>query len=305
MHEAWINAWHTLVHVCRKWRNVVFGSPRRLDLRLRCTSSTPVKEMLDVWPLFPIVIRDPSYQISCVDNIVAALGHNNRICELGLSYIPSSQFEKVLAAMQQPFPALTYLELQPAETAGVVPRSFLGGSAPRLQSLLLYRIPFPGLPKLLLSTTRLVHLYPWRIPDSGYISPEAMVTCLSVLTSLENLIMEFESPRCRPDRKTQHPPPPTRTILPILTESRFEGVGEYLEDLVAQIDAPLLDNLTITFFHQLIFDTPELTQFISRTLYFTAHDEVHVVFSDLHVSVTAFDGDLELKISCNQSDWQL
>jgi len=32
-----IQAWHTLVHVCRKWRSVVFGSPRRLDLRLFCT----------------------------------------------------------------------------------------------------------------------------------------------------------------------------------------------------------------------------------------------------------------------------
>jgi hypothetical protein len=29
-----IQAWHTLVHVCRKWRTVVLGSPRRLDLRL-------------------------------------------------------------------------------------------------------------------------------------------------------------------------------------------------------------------------------------------------------------------------------
>lgn len=39
-----IDAWHTLVHVCRKWRIIVFGSPRRLDLRLLCTASTPVSE---------------------------------------------------------------------------------------------------------------------------------------------------------------------------------------------------------------------------------------------------------------------
>ena len=41
-----IEAWHTLVHVCRKWRSVVFGSPRRLNLRLLCTKRTPVREML-------------------------------------------------------------------------------------------------------------------------------------------------------------------------------------------------------------------------------------------------------------------
>ncbi|KAI0295078.1 hypothetical protein B0F90DRAFT_1753051 [Multifurca ochricompacta] len=26
--------WHRLAHVCRKWRSVVFSSPRRLELRL-------------------------------------------------------------------------------------------------------------------------------------------------------------------------------------------------------------------------------------------------------------------------------
>jgi hypothetical protein len=32
-----IEAWQSLVHVCRRWRSVVFGSPRRLNLRLVCT----------------------------------------------------------------------------------------------------------------------------------------------------------------------------------------------------------------------------------------------------------------------------
>ena len=27
-------AWQSLVHVCRRWRGIVFGSPRRLGLRL-------------------------------------------------------------------------------------------------------------------------------------------------------------------------------------------------------------------------------------------------------------------------------
>ena len=50
---------------------------------------------------------------------------------------------------------------------------------------------------------------------------------------------------------------------------------------MARIDAPLLANLSITFFHQLIFNTPHLTQFISRTPKFKAHDEARVVFSRL------------------------
>ena len=46
--EEHTEAWRTLVHVCQKWRNVVFGSPRRLDLRLYCTARTPVRETLDL-----------------------------------------------------------------------------------------------------------------------------------------------------------------------------------------------------------------------------------------------------------------
>lgn len=30
--------WYTLVHVCRRWRNVVFASPRRLDPKLHWTT---------------------------------------------------------------------------------------------------------------------------------------------------------------------------------------------------------------------------------------------------------------------------
>jgi hypothetical protein len=53
-----VNEWHTLVHVCRRWRDLVFASPRRLNLRLLCRKDTPVREMLDIWPALPIVIQD-------------------------------------------------------------------------------------------------------------------------------------------------------------------------------------------------------------------------------------------------------
>ncbi|KAH9974396.1 hypothetical protein BGW80DRAFT_1559899 [Lactifluus volemus] len=47
--------WHPLVHVCRRWRYLVFASPLRLDLRLICTNSSPVREKLDIWP--PLLIK--------------------------------------------------------------------------------------------------------------------------------------------------------------------------------------------------------------------------------------------------------
>jgi hypothetical protein len=71
-------AWGALVHVCQKWRGVVFGSPRRLDLRLFCTDMTPVEETLAVWPPLPIVMRQYG-QAKQVDNIIVALEHNDRV----------------------------------------------------------------------------------------------------------------------------------------------------------------------------------------------------------------------------------
>ncbi len=46
-----------MVHVCQKWRCVVFGSQRRLNIQLACRPTTPVREMLDIWPPLPIVIQ--------------------------------------------------------------------------------------------------------------------------------------------------------------------------------------------------------------------------------------------------------
>ena len=201
--EEQIEAWHTLVHVCRKWRNIVFGSPRRLNLRLHCKARTPVRKTLDVWPLLPIVVRSDGHENWGVDPIIAALEHNDRMCQLDLHDVPGPQLEIVWAAMQQPFPALTRLQLLSRdEIAPVIPASFLGGSVPRLQTLTMSWIPFPELPKLLLSATHLVHLDLRRIPYSGYFSPEVMANCLSVLTRLERLVIKFESPRCRPDSRS-------------------------------------------------------------------------------------------------------
>jgi len=304
--DAWIETWYTLVHVCQKWRNLVFWSPRRLNLRLYCTDRTPVRETIDAWPLLPIHVKCLGHDTRSKDNILAVLEHNDRIQKLDLSNFPSSHMNKFLEAMRQPFPALAHLAFHyRGETVPVVPASFLGGCAPQLQTLDLYRIPFPGLPNLLLSATHLVQLHLHLIPHSGYFSPEAMVTALAVLTSLESLTIGFKSPRSLPDQKTRRPPPPTRTLLPALKHLYFHGVSEYLDVLVARIDAPLLDELKIFFFHQLIYDTPRLTQFINRIPKFKAYDEARVGFSDSRVSITTTDGALELEISCTQPDWQV
>jgi hypothetical protein len=179
-----IEGWQSLVHTCRRWRSVVFESPRRLNLRLLCTNQTPMRDVLDVWPPLPLVITSSIRE--GVDNIITALERKDRVCGIQLFDVNGSPSEKLLAAMQEPFPLLRHLLLLSSfdETGPVLPDSFLGRSAPRLVLLQLSGVPFPGLPELLLSATHLFDLSLTNIPHSGYISSEVIVTALSTLTGL-------------------------------------------------------------------------------------------------------------------------
>ena len=310
------NGWHTLAHVCQKWRKAVLSSPDRLKLQLLCTPTTLVQRMLDAWPPLPIVINHFGLTVSewGMHNIITALEHNDRVRQIALKPIPGRQWEKFMAAMSHPFPELTHLRLKSQddqETPSDAPHSFLGGCTPNLRFLWLEHIPFPGLPNLLLSTTDLVDLRLWEIPHSGYISPDAMASCLSALTRLERLDLEFDSPLSRPDLEIQRPRSSTRFVLPALTRFWFRGASEYLDDLVARIDAPILQGFFIGFFHQLTFDTPHLAQFISRTPAFRLNNRSQMLcFSDWGASVIFLRAGtservLQLGVLCGQSDWQL
>lgn len=183
--------------------------------------------------MVPSAFLSPSFY----GTIDAAIVHPIRVCEINLC-LTKSALREVDSAMQKQFPTLTYLSLSldcydrypgPALSDG-----FLGGSAPNLRYLKLFKIEFPTLPKLLLSATSPVRLTFSDIPRCGYISPEAMVTGPAALAELKRLTIEFKFPMsCRDLR----PPPPTRTILPALTHFVFEGAREYLEDFVSRIDA--------------------------------------------------------------------
>jgi hypothetical protein len=304
-----IGAWQLLVHVCRRWRNVVFGSSRRLDLRLVCTPTTPARDTLDIWPALPLLVYGDVSMLGA-DNIIAALERSGRVCTIDLD-IGSSQLENVSAVMEATFPELTGLSLAlKDESASVIPDSFLDGFTTRLLFLYLDAIPFPGLPKLLLSATHLVDLRLLNIPHSGYMSPEAMVTCLSALASLKEISFEFQSPLSHPDWQSRGLPPPAHSVLSTVTSFWFKGVSEYFDDLVARIDTPRLNYLYITFFNQIDFNTPQLVQYIRRTPTFKAPDEACVVFHS-HVAWVKLqlpalgDGTLRVVISCREPDWQL
>jgi hypothetical protein len=281
-YKADLEAWHILVHVCHRWRRNVFASPRHLNLQLVCTNTTPTREMLDIWPTLPFVVQDLDLDSDLpldmydADNIMAALEHRDRVRQINLESVPLVLFERD-SVMMESFPALTHLFLSKEHTSfPVLPDSFLGGSAPRLREFALEGVAFPALPKLLLSTNNLVELSLWHTPHSGYISPDAMVTCLSSLTRLELFFLCFNSPDSLPDESSRRPPSLTRVNLPALLKFRIHGRNEYIEDLVAGIDAPLLFHVHVSSFYFDRVDFPQLGQFVDRVENFKALHQAQV-----------------------------
>jgi hypothetical protein len=107
-----IEAWQSLVHVCRRWRSLVLASSHRLNLQLLCSPSTPARDTLDVWPTLPLIVAgNIASSGTRMDNVVAALEQSNRVCRVDLKDLVGWQLQKVLAAMQVPFPELTELRL--------------------------------------------------------------------------------------------------------------------------------------------------------------------------------------------------
>jgi hypothetical protein len=198
--------------------------------------------------------------------------------------------------MQKPFPELTSLDIGAADKFSyfhrrtpppVFPDSFLGGSAPCLRSLRLDGIPFPGLPKLLLSSHDLVDIHLWDIPSSAYISSAELATCLSPMKHLESLnIKPTGNAMNSPSEETgQHPPSFTRIVLPALTSLKFYGASEFLEGLASRLDAPSLDKMEIRFpqSNEPVSTISELPRFISRIETFETFDQadMHIHYEDV------------------------
>jgi hypothetical protein len=266
--------------------------------------------MLNIWPILPIEIGASGDALAKsrgegADIIVAALRHNDRVCQISLAYLPSSLWDRITAVMQQPFPALTDLSIfLTDETAAVFPEEFLGGSAPGLGSCVLYGIAIPRIWNQLLSAVHLTVLRLWDIPHSGYISPEAMVTALSAMPNLKQFALGFRSSPSPLDRGRLRSPPLTRIVLPALIRFSFKGISEYVEDLVSRIDVTRLSDGSIALFNQLIFDPHLLHEFFSRTEFFKAYNRATVLFyrSTIYFKLGS---QFALRILCTTLDWQL
>jgi hypothetical protein len=278
-----------------------------------------MKSILDLWPRLPIVIRYNGTEKSkpkALDNIAVALRDPDRVCEIDIG-VTCSMLGLLVDSMQQPFPALERIRIMSSDmtwSPAILGGTFLGGYAPRLRTMHLsgISVPFPALRRLFLSANDLDTLELHHIPNTGYFSPEDLVTSLSALTRLRRLSLRFCLPTSRlaPNSRS---PPQARIVLPSLRYLEFHGTSEYLERLVSRIHVPVLRYFPITFYNQLIFEIPKLCQIVGLVDALRSLTEVIVKPSQRVVSISlirrgerrSFLGELCFYIPCRQLDWQL
>jgi hypothetical protein len=308
--------WLRLAHVCRKWRHLVSISPRRLDLRILCESGSAIESVLGFWPTLPLIIQYKKEKSeSLPKNIVVALRRTDRICEIDL-VLSSSLIGSIVEVIREPFQALERIRVTFKDATGPampIREAFLGGSAPHLREIKLVGVafPFPAIRQVLLSTNNLVELHlPTNIPNGVYFSPDDLVTGLSTLVQLKRLTVGFYSPASSP------PPrmicrPPQRTTLPSLTSLDFHGASEYLEEFATRIDLPVLREVNVRLFNDIIFEIPQFCQVVLRLNTLRPPSVVFVKLSEGSVSVTVHQtgdspsGKCLLETSCRRLDGQL
>ncbi|KAI9435925.1 hypothetical protein H4582DRAFT_490491 [Lactarius indigo] len=313
--------WCKLSHVCRRWRNLIYESVFHLGMLIICTNGSPIVDTLAHLPSLPLVI---DYQDGTATGVIGAkdelgmsqaLQLRDRVRRVVLN-IPPEGLYKLLILMDDSYPILEHLSLsftaKEADAGLILPTTFV---APNLRHLNLLGIGLPTKLPLLSSTTSLVTLTLTNIQSSGYFLPKHLVARLRFLPQLEEMTICFSVPIPRPSAEGElWNGPETPVTLPILKRLTFRGVSAYLENLVAQISAPLLDHLAITLFNQVAFTLPHLSHFTNITEGFK-HPIANVIFEHDAVSVVADQRDRQhqangppsfsLRVLCREFDWQV
>jgi len=262
-------AWCKLAHVCRRWRYLIYDSFSLLDMYLLLKNGSPPLGSLAHLPPLPLVIDYCNMTTTWVRQdelgILNGLQQHGRVRRIFLR-VPTPHMCICLATMSDLYPILEDLFLSSTtkeETSVVLPGTF---RAQNLRYLTLQGVGFPTELPLFTYFTTLVTLTLTRIPAPYYFCPGHLVTQLQGLLYLEELSIGFAVPTPIPSTEEELlPAPMPRVTLPTLKRLMFQGVAVYLENLVAQINTPLLEQLIITLFFELSFTLVSLTHFIHTT----------------------------------------
>ncbi|KAH9997995.1 hypothetical protein BJV77DRAFT_787266 [Russula vinacea] len=259
--------WRKLAHICRKWRYLIFDLSSHLHMCLplsALTNDSPSTNTLSYLPPLLLVIdyyRTGAMTQKDEDNVRIGLQDHRRVRGVVLR-ASSSSLRMCLGQMNQLFPRLRDLALFSTTTEEmglVLPETF---QAPDLRRLSLHDIGFPKGLSFLSSTIGLSTLTLTHIRHPCYFPPVHLVIQLQDLPHLEELSIGFAI--CSSSEEELIPVPIPSVTLPSLRRLAFRGEDVYFDSLVAQINTPLLERLSLIFFWDLAFTLVNLTEFIHK-----------------------------------------
>jgi hypothetical protein len=308
--------WYTLVHVCQRWRSIIFRSASYLGVFLVCTYGTPVADMLEHSPPLPLAIHytTEGREITTDDEqgITFALKQRDRVLRVRLTMPDTSLLEKFIAVMDEEYPILEHLnigsQIEDVSTILIIPETL---QAPHLRLLWLRGFALPMGSLLITTAVSLVTLFLVMVHPSMFFHPNTLLQWISLMPQLERLAIYFDFliPNRNVEIQLMHTPIIAPVTLPNLRYFQFHGVSTYLEALVHRITTPRLEKLNIEFINQLTFFVPCLLEFLNTTenLRF---DSATFGFFDGEVNVAlSYRGEAEfafgLRIYCWHLDWQV
>ena len=254
--ERW---WYKLTQVCRRWRNVIYGSATYLGLCLVCTFGTPVKDMLAHSPSFQLIIDydNESFENFGItaedeDGIIHALGQRDRV----RLWLPIPNMQKLIPAMDGEYPVLEYLIMSYVTPWDETPDFVLPETlqAPSLRHLMPWYIGLPIGSRLLTTATGLVTLALVVSQPATDFQPNTLLQWISFMPRLETLsiIAYYVAPDDHVEGQLMHAPIIT---LPNLRWFDFRGSIPYMEAVVRGITTPCLEKLNLRF---LSFNRPSV-----------------------------------------------
>ncbi|KAF8269957.1 hypothetical protein EI94DRAFT_1724000 [Lactarius quietus] len=307
--------WLKLSQVCQRWRHLIYDFAFHLGMQIHCTPGARTVDTLDHLPSMPLHV-EYRYGGRMTKRTELGLYHalrlRDRLFKISL-HLPPSILHKCFALMDKTFPILAHLKLSVSSTSNVIttftlPKAFL---APNLRYLELPDISPPRRLRVLTSTVSLVTLVLTVIQTTSYLRPRLLVARLSSLPQLEGFSIYISLPITHPSADRElFGEKRTPVTLPRLKTFWFHGASAYLESLVAQIRAPILERLEITLFNQNAFALPHLSHLISITEALKPF-QARVCFGHHEVTLTMthdsrlHDEPFSLSVRCEQYDSQI
>ena len=246
------------------------------------------------------------------DNLRLGLQQHGRLRRVALR-APSESFRMWLELMNKSFPRLQDLSLSSTTVEKTTPMLPETLQAPDLRCLSLHGVSLStGMPLLssaiALSTLSLTH-----IGASSYFPPGYLVTQLKCLPHLEELSIDFAFSKSLPGSEGEPLLSPTPLVtLSALRRLTFGGEDVYLDNLVAQINIPFLEQLTLTLLFDFTYTIVNLAEFIRRAEGFQCI-VTKVTFNKDTVSIDSDSGHheqqgigkLSLRVNCKPFDWKI